>query len=545
VWAYIPTSLLPHLQWLPDPQYIHSYYVDMKPLVAEIKVSDVWRTVLVAGLRLGGRPIETPDTAKAGSEFYFSEIVCFDITDPEVEPELLWRYSALDAGLTVGLPNFVSNGGDWYVVIPSGPRTDIPIAKTDYYQQHVSFGSRSPYNGYSTQNARLIVLDAGSGIPAVDTTQPGNQNYLMAPEPNSFFNNPFLPVAQKRSTNWSNHVLYYGLTVSRNPVTGIDSGAVYRLQMVDSATSNPLDVSQWQLKKLYQTARPVTGAVNSTYDSAGNLWVLFGTGKLWSQEDIRPCDSLTGGSVHACEANHDQYIFGIKEDLDANGFLTFKDLSNARIIDVSGAKVFRDGTVKGLAAQPGLTTGPGGTAQYYDLAAQIKASSSGGYKRKLESGKIFYPQQGEHRYEMVISQPKLVTMGSGLSYMAFSSFEPKDANCGENGYGFLYLVDTYTGLPSPDIFDAFYTGVGTKPSTLEPDEVPGVLTSGTGTPTEAYISASAGGITASTSAPDMSIHTIALGQKQDSPQGITSWKEVLNYGFELEPADMRQGLALE
>jgi Tfp pilus tip-associated adhesin PilY1 len=128
--------------------------------------------------------------------------------------------------------------------------------------------------------------------------------------------------------------------------------------------------------------------------------------------------------------------------------------------------------------------------------------------------------------------------------MSFSSFEPMEASCGENGYGFLYLLDTFTGLPSPEIYYAFYTGDATKPSALEENQVAGVLTTGSGTPTEAYITATAMGLTSSASAPDMSIHSIELTRGAGpEAMGITSWKEVLNYGFSLEPKKMVEGLS--
>ncbi|MDR2351751.1 MAG: hypothetical protein LBF22_01085 [Deltaproteobacteria bacterium] len=410
-------------------------------------------------------------------------------------------------------------------------------------QPNVLFGSNSPYNGHSTQNARLIVLDAENGQPAVDISDPANASYLMAPEPNSFFNNPFLPVAQKRSPVWTNHVLYYGLTISRNEVTGIDSGALYRLQMVDT-NGDPLSVSQWKLKRFYQTDRPVTGAVNSTYDNRGNLWVLFGTGRLWSQEDIAPCAGIS--EYAACVANHDQYIFGVKEGIDPiTGYMTFEDKSRANLVDVSGAKVFNDGSVTGLTSQTGITTGVGGTAQYYTLAAEIKASGVGGYKRKLSSGEIYYPNE-THNYEMIITQPKLISMGSTRSYMAFTSFEPKETSCGENGYGYLYLVDTFTGLPEPQTYSAFYTGENSatvRPASLQPNQVPGVLSTGSGLPTEAFVTVSAAGVTVSASSPNMDRRDIYLepGVAGDA-RGITSWKEVMNYGFEITPDKMIDGL---
>ncbi|MDR2199365.1 MAG: hypothetical protein LBR53_07940 [Deltaproteobacteria bacterium] len=542
VWAYIPTSLLPHLRWLPDPQYSHVYYVDLKPLVTDVKIGGKWRTVLLGGLRLGGRPVATPDAASAGAEFYYSEVFCLDVSDPEKPPELLWRHGSPEAGLTTGLPAFVSSRGEWYAVIPSGPVTDQSVPSANGVPGRVVFGSVSPYDGHSRQRARLIVLDAEKGLPAVDVSKPENADYLRAAEEDSFFNNPFLPLAQRREPNWSNHVLYYGLTVSRDPSTGVDSGAVYRLQMASATDGSPLPVSQWKLKKLYDTKKPVTGQVNSTYDSWGNLWVIFGTGRLWSQEDVGPCRNVAASLASACEKNHEQYLYGIKEPLTENGLMTFQDMSKARVMDVSGAKVFKDGRVKGLSAQPGLSPGAGGTMNYPALSDLLRSLTFGGYKRRLASGKVFRPKEN-HAYEMITTQPKLVAVGGGVSFAAFTSFEPRAENCGENGYGYLYILDTFTGLPHPSLGAVFHAGTDSaKPSPFEEGEAGGVIPTGKGAPTEAYISVSAAGITVSATAPDMSAYSVSLAGVGGLRNGALFWKEVLNSGFILDPEAMISGL---
>jgi len=41
IWAYIPQNLLPHLRWLPDPDYAninHIYFVDQKPRVFDAQI---------------------------------------------------------------------------------------------------------------------------------------------------------------------------------------------------------------------------------------------------------------------------------------------------------------------------------------------------------------------------------------------------------------------------------------------------------------------------------------------------------------------------
>ncbi|MDR1041227.1 MAG: hypothetical protein LBR80_13890 [Deltaproteobacteria bacterium] len=527
VWAYVPTSVLPHLRWLADPYYSHSYFVDQKPLVNDIRIDGEWRTVLIGALRLGGRPIETPDREAAGAEHYFSEVFALDITDPENDPVLLWRFSARELGLTVGLPETVSSDGEWYVVIPTGPATDVPVpgSASQTGKPFVQFSSDSPYNGYSGQRARLIVLDAATGAPHPAGANP---NFLTVQEPDSFFNNPYLPLAQIRRTPWTNHALYYGLTVSRNHADCSDTGAVYRLKTVDQ-DGEPLAVADWELKRLIDTARPVTGAVNSTYDTEKNLWVVFGTGRMWGTDDVSPCISW---NTQACEQNHVQYLFGVKEELNAQGFMTFSDRTSesARILDVSGAEVYSSGQVKGITPTALLPGSGGGTATYALIESRLRSPALVGYRRALRIGDLLYPNQ-KHSYEMALSQPKFVVLGDGTGLTAFTSFEPRAGGCGDSGDGYLYVVNTFTGLPDPSTRSMF-TADETESGGIG-DRIPGAIAVGKGKPTEAFVVASAAGTSIAASAEDASTVSIFIPAAELPASRLVSWKEVLDTGFTL------------
>jgi type IV pilus assembly protein PilY1 len=545
VWAFIPRSLLSHLQFLPDPQYGHTYYVDLKPLVVDVRDgtgdSARWRTVLIGGLRLGGRAMVPVDETAAKLDpatdtvdgFTYSEVFALDVTDPDSEPELLWSFSTRELGLTVGLPSVVSNAGRFHAVIPSGPVTDTPRmgALGNYatvWNPPVLGLGPDPYGGTSISNARLFVLDANTG--ELERT-------LVAPEANSFFNNPFLPVAQIRNTpDWTNHALYYGLTVSRNQSTGVDGGGVYRLQMAETDGS-PLPVSGWKLARLYDAGRPVTGAVNSAYDSDGNLWVVFGTGRLWSLDDTVPCVATP---TAVCRANHDQYIFGIKEELGPNGLMTFRDRSSDPLMDLSGATTMADGTVSGVLP---VSAGEEPITGYNILTQRLRDGSLAGYRRKLESGSLL--SGGVHTYEMVVTQPKIVAPGDGRSFITFTSFEPMDEACGGFGNGFLHLVDTFTGLPHPSTQHVLHrpgASASTRSPAMPANWVPGVVSTGNGSPSEAFVIYGADGITFGAVAPDASTHTGFIGMTGGSIMRLTSWREVLNSGFALNPGAMSVGL---
>lgn len=533
MWSYIPTSVLPHLQWLADPNYVHSYYVDLKPLLTDMKIGGKWRTVLIGGLRLGGRSIESDGVPP----YSYSEVFALDVTDPEVPPKPLWRYSADKLGLSVGLPVVATRNGKWYVILASGPNIPVNQPTSSYY-------------GQSAQEARLIVIDPETGKEVVDTSLPAYSNYLKVPHSDSggysFFNESFLPRSKDKTSPWNHHAVYYGLTVNRD--SHLDRGAVYRLNMTDN------DPKNWELVRLYDTERPVTGAVNSTYDEKGNLWVLFGTGRLWWELDMRPCTGVSDVVKDDCTENHEQYIYGIKEPLDASGDMTFGDQSAGTIIDVSGAKVFNcslqgNGFVTGLIPNqdPDLAAGPicGGSSKtgvmYSDLAAVIMSDTYIGYKRKLDTGNILGSGYAP-RHEMILTQPKVDGLGNGQSFMAFTTFEPPQGTCSDSGKSYLHLVDTFTGLPAPYLYTSFldpYMGN----SLVEDDrQVPGYIEAGAGKSTEATITKTDEETSVNTSGQDGSMYGLKLPKNVSQVSSTISWREVLDMGFTMDADAMTEGL---
>jgi type IV pilus assembly protein PilY1 len=530
IWAYIPTSILPHLQWQAEPDYLHSYMVDMKPLMADIKIGENWHTVLIGGLRLGGRQIENPayndNTKQTESPQFFSEIFCLDVTDPESEPKFMWRYSTEELGLSVGLPSVVTSGGDWYVVLPSGPKTDT----IDPVTGKVNYGTNSPYDGYSNQNGRLIVLEASTG-QLVDTG-----TNLIVPEANSFFNDSFVPYSKvvNKGQGWNDRMVYYGLTVSRTSEC-IDSGAVYRLRMVKKDTGAAIAPSQWALERFVTTNQPVSGAVNSTYDRFGNLWVIFGTGRLWGMQDLTPCAAVN--NAQSCVTNHEQYLYGIKEELDVNGNMTFNERTDkvGNLVDVTGYKVWDNGNVTPSSSSP--------TVGYEELADSIYNVATPGYKRKLDMGSVLFPGD-THNFEILFTQPKISSLGNGQSVVAFTTFEPNTAAnfCGDLGKSYMYALDTFTGLPSPNLYASFSS---TDPQ-VNPEDggrlVTGGIFTGTDKDSEATFYQTEGKIIIKTSSGDNSIWDIEIATGATAGNSVISWRESLNTGFSLSEESMTKGL---
>ncbi len=107
-WAYVPSMVIPNLWKLADLNYasMHTNYVNGSPKIADIKVGDDWKTILISGLNGGGRG-------------YFA----LDVTDP-VSPSFLWEIDTStdeDIGYSYGEPIITKKqDGTWVVLFASG-----------------------------------------------------------------------------------------------------------------------------------------------------------------------------------------------------------------------------------------------------------------------------------------------------------------------------------------------------------------------------------------------------------------------------------------
>lgn len=171
--AYVPNSLFSStvnegLHYLTDPSYSHRYYVDLRPTVSDVFAKTTpsgtaaWNTVLVGGMRGGGRGI-----------------FALDITDPTAYSEagtapadtVMWEFSSAvdaDLGYTFSRPSIVLlNNGKWAVIFGNGYNDagsgeaklfilfledglDGTWSATDYMKITTGVGSAGSRNGLST-----------------------------------------------------------------------------------------------------------------------------------------------------------------------------------------------------------------------------------------------------------------------------------------------------------------------------------------------------------------------------------------------------------
>lgn len=327
LWAYIPQNLLPHLKWLADPDYTHVYFVDLKPRLVDAQIfapgvdangvehPNGWGTVLLGGLNMGGKEISVQDDFPEGGDAIRSFNSCYfalDVTNPH-KPQLLWERTYANTGLSTSFPTVGKVGNNWYMFFGSGP--------TDY-------------NGSSTQNGHILIADLETGALLRDYTTAESKAFLGS------------PITVDVGLNYSVDTGYIGESYFTNQGW---KGVLYRLRVPktvgdwrQASTTDVYDTNpaNWTFSKMVAVDAPITAAPAASTDSLNNLWVYFGTGRYFSDEDKTTTDT--------------QYFFGVKDPYyNAELYATSTDLPTAPLtasdlVNSTSVQVYTDGSVDGI-----------------------------------------------------------------------------------------------------------------------------------------------------------------------------------------------------
>ncbi|MBU2547542.1 MAG: hypothetical protein KKB20_03940, partial [Proteobacteria bacterium] len=292
LWGYIPQALLPHLKWLANENYGHTYYVDLKPRVVDARIfigddddpdtgkhPNGWGTVLICGLNMGGKSISVTDEFPEGgggdaTRTFTPTYFAIDVTDPH-DPVLLWERTYTNIGLTTSLPTVAKVGSSWFMIFGSGP--------TDYA-------------GYSSQKASIYIVDLRTGTLRLRYEGAEDLAYMGS------------PITVDVGLNYSVDVGYIGesflsgttnlgmIYVIRVPKTNDADGNWQTTTAGDVYDENP---ANWSIYRMMTVGGPVTASPAASFDSLNNLWVYFGTGRYYNDAD------KTNTSA--------QYFFGVKD----------------------------------------------------------------------------------------------------------------------------------------------------------------------------------------------------------------------------------------
>jgi Tfp pilus tip-associated adhesin PilY1 len=395
IWAYVPGNLLPHLQWLANPEYPHIYYVDGPVQQFDVNIFtpdathvDGWGTIIVVGMRFGGGAIDL-DTDDDGTDDYTtrSAFIILDVTDPESPPTLLAEISDDQLGFSTSLPGMYTfrqplSGADWdnlssnywYLVFGSGP-TELATAE-------------------STQNAGVYVFDlpTKSFLPAYAPWDLGIAN--------SFTGNF---AVQDWDKDWWDDSAYFGLTA------GTIASTTGRLMQFNGSSSTLF---------VAPAGQSIVGRPTFATDEQGNGWVYFGTGRLFVQYDNESVDQ--------------QALYGIKDPSYTNGTPGFPgSVVLSDLQETTGVIVYADHSLE----DPNGVISPALSENTFE-ALQSRIATKDGWYRNLNSS--------------VPSERSFTNAQYFLGFLLATSYEPSADICTPEGSSYLHALYYKTGTAFPD-----------------------------------------------------------------------------------------------
>ncbi|OUS06059.1 hypothetical protein A9Q81_04845 [Gammaproteobacteria bacterium 42_54_T18] len=414
LWAYIPRTALPHLQWLKDTGYSHIYYVDGEPIIFDANVFATdddhpygWGTILVMGMRLGGGDFNvdsdndgTPDTT------LYSSYVVLDITNPEEPPVLMAEISDLDMGYTTGVPSVVKNR--------------VPAVENDF-------------KGSMTSNVWKLVIGSGP-TELSDVTSDQDPRFYMFDLTSKSFDSGFSPkvisgvgnafVGDIASIDWGadyhDDISYFGL-VGGTPAAS--TGRVMRIRFDSLSTSmTPIGLST-----LMNTGRPTFARPHLSTDGKGRAWVHFGTGRLLDEDDNTSAEQ--------------QRYYGVYENTDG----LYGTISTLSLFDSTDIRVFDNGAVD-RSGSP-ITIDGESITTFNQLAVALPDFHPGWY-RDLDT---------------VVANPSgrnITASAQARTVVFFTEYTPSDTTCQPEGDSKLFAVDYRTGTASS--FATFGVDSGSK-----------------------------------------------------------------------------------
>lgn len=221
LFAFIPNAVIPNLKNLSDPNYIHRYYVDGTPRVADawLGASIGWKTLAVGSTGAGGK-----------------SIFALDVTNPNSmsKDNVLWEFTHANLGYTIGQPAIVAlPNGKFAVIVTSG------------------------YNESEPTSAHVWALDAADGrvISQIELKDGGNLG---------------TPLVVDLDNNKIADFIYAGDT----------KGNLWKIKISSNGSLEKLP-----LLFTTKGGRPITSPLTSALDKDGKHVILFGTGSFYKVGD--------------------------------------------------------------------------------------------------------------------------------------------------------------------------------------------------------------------------------------------------------------------
>ncbi|WP_461535491.1 pilus assembly protein [Spongorhabdus nitratireducens] len=414
IWAYVPLNILPHLQWLREPNYSHNYYVDGEPLLfdANVFTADAdhpngWGTLLLVGMGFGGSLVQLPAVS---NRIFASAYVLLDVTNPEKPPRLLAEIWNPLMGYTTSRPALVKarrpgannnwfspSRNEWKLLIGSGPGGVNGFPSPDVYT-----------NVTSRSSARFMLWDiaqlGSGGITLLDTSIP-----------DAF-------VGSITSVDWNQDFIDdYAYTGTVESIfDSLGNVAEFHGRLLRVSVDGTLSEST-----LINPQQPFTASPITLVDDFNRRWVYGGTGRLLSLEDRTSTRS--------------QNFYGVKEPVNSLGNQTNSAVNPGTLVDATNFEVFTDDgeSLKNVVGSTVSDVVVGGaTILNFDSLKVAMRSQPGWTIRLTHDGTL-------------PSGRNLSEANSTASIVLFTEFNPPPHSCARDGSSLLYAVDFQTGTAPP------------------------------------------------------------------------------------------------
>jgi type IV pilus assembly protein PilY1 len=247
LWAFIPPDILGDLKDLTAAIAQHDFYVDGSPIAADVKIgaTPTWKTAAIFGLRRGGR------------NYY-----ALDITDT-TNPAYMWKFTDSKIGETwseaaIGKVRMNDGTTKWVAFVGGGYDTaqnnntgkaffvvDISDGSKlwEYYKPSGATDDRQYMNFSLAANPAAVDLDNDGFIDHVYIGDVGGQLW-------KFDVSAAATLSGGLVTNWTGKRVFVASPTQANPPAAGE----------------------------YYPSQAIYGQSVLAYDTAGNLWVFFGTG---------------------------------------------------------------------------------------------------------------------------------------------------------------------------------------------------------------------------------------------------------------------------
>ncbi|MDX9788256.1 MAG: PilC/PilY family type IV pilus protein [Desulfobacterales bacterium] len=490
LWAYAPYNLLPHLRCLTEKNYVHKYFVDLKPRIFDVRIftpdadhPEGWGTILIAGMRIGGGKVSTSDITD--SRQFVSSYVVMDITNPEIPPVLLGELTfdpatSAELGHTVAVPAVVpmkeGNVTKWYLVVGSGP-TDVDS----------DGGLNWGREGTSNQKPRIGVfpldkLTTGSKVFRIPAVPPdagsAAGSHVLATSGDGMVSD-IISVDYDLVPDYRVDALYFGTIEGKWAAKGGSwDGKLYR--WVTNADSRMTAPHEWGKSTfvlgppgvMFEPGRPISAAPSVGWDG-DSFWVYFGTGRFMHKDDKTDVSS-----------NGQESYYGIKEPMDCNGNFTWRPVTNANALippsdlDAPGTrKLLRiDQILVQQAEKPeaallsceggGVGCLPAGVTTFKDMVDYIAGTGC-----VYDENKVFKGYSGTDGWYLNFSAPRERNLGQATllgGLLTFTTYQPFDDVCRPEGQAYLYALYYQSGT-------AWYQPVFSEGIGLSGDDPPNVI----------------------------------------------------------------------